>query len=384
MPRPMPRPTTNADEPPEAATPSDPPTRGGRPRRRRVRPLPTSPPANVSYSFWLGTFIWRGSVLPRVLLDTIVFGVVSITIVLLLRYLESAFGIDLTVTAGPFEAAGAVLGLLLVLRVNAGYNRWWEARVLWGGIVNQSRNLAITGLTFGLGDARWRGEFAKYVASFPHVTRRSLRYQRTLPELERSLSTPAIEEIATAEHMPDEVSTRISELLREARAGGMDGFAYSRAEEQRGLLINHLGGCERIRATPLARSSAILVRQFIFLYLVTLPLAMLHSLDDAGIADMFRDSFDYELVLVPTFTVLIAYILLALDRIGMELQNPFDTRRIDFLPLDDLCTMIERNVFELLHREDHPDVVAPHPESVEAPPDALHPHPDDYESIDVS
>ena len=41
------------------------------------------------------------------------------------------------------------LGALLVLRTNAGYERWWEARKLWGGIVNQSRNLAILAVAHG-------------------------------------------------------------------------------------------------------------------------------------------------------------------------------------------------------------------------------------------
>ena len=345
--------------------------------RNDLKPLP--------YSFWLGTFIWRGSVLPRILGDVFLFGLLSILIVIVMQWLQQRHDIDVSVASGPFQAAGAVLGLLLVLRVNAGYNRWWEARVLWGGIVNQSRNLAILGLTLGLGDPRWRSQFIKYVASFPHVTRRSLRNQRVLPELERLLDDNQRREIVDSIHMPGEVSSRLSELLCEARRGGMDGFAYSRAEEQRARLVDHLGGCERIRATPLARSSAILVRQFIFLYLLALPASMIDMFDETGIDSFFSTDLSLSQIwLVPPLVMLIAFMLLSLDRIGMELQNPFDTQRIDFLPLDTLCTMIERNVLELLHRYPHPDVTAPVPENVELPPDAMHPNPDDFQSFDVS
>ena len=354
--------------------------------RRPVRSTPTQKkdPRRVSYSYWLGTFLIRGSVAPRIILDVLIFGVFSVAIVFLIQWGYEQYGVDLTVASGPFQAAGAVLGLLLVLRVNAGYDRWWEGRILWGGIVNQSRNLAVVGLTRGLADARWRSQFIAYVASFPHVVRRSLRYQRDLPELERLLDGDQRREIADALHMPDEVTTRLSELLCEARRGGMDGFAYSRAEEQRARLIDHLGGCERIRATPLARSGAIQVRQFIFLYLITLPLAIEGALADNDLAQFLAGDNSRQYYITPILVMVLSYMLLSLDRIGMELQNPFDTKRIDFLPLDDLCTMIERNVLELLHRYPHPDVTTPRPDAVELPPDAVHPNPDDFESVDVS
>ena len=51
----------------------------------------------------------------------------------------------------PYEVLGVALGALLVLRTNAGYERWWEASKLWGGIVNQCRNLAIMALAHGPG-----------------------------------------------------------------------------------------------------------------------------------------------------------------------------------------------------------------------------------------
>ena len=55
----------------------------------------------------------------------------------------SSSGLPIAVAVAACEFAGAALGLLLVLRRNAGYDRWWVARKLRGSIVNQSRNLAI-------------------------------------------------------------------------------------------------------------------------------------------------------------------------------------------------------------------------------------------------
>ena len=343
---------------------------------RLVDPIidPTSATAEagseLSYSYWLGTFIIRGSVAPRVILDVLGFGALTAVIVFAIQRLEIFFRVELSVPVSPFEAAGAVLGLLLVLRVNAGYSRWWEARILWGGIVNQTRNMAISGLAYGPKNTRWRSRFVRWIAVFPHVCRRSLRDQRVFPELERLLSVESRAWITKAEHMPDAVSSEIAMLLSEARNSGMDGFAFHNLEAQRANLIDHLGGCERILHTPLARASAIQVRQFIFLLLITLPVGLMQDFEtDALDTTVIHHSLN-QLWLVPVYVMLLAYPLLSLDRIGMELQNPFSTQRIDFLPLDSICTTIERNVLELLHDIEHEQAAAPHPADVTLPPDA--------------
>jgi putative membrane protein len=83
---------------------------------------------------------------------------------------------------------------------------------------------------------------------------------------------------------------------------------------------------------------AIKVRRFILLFLVTLPFALLH-----------RVGADW---LVPVVTMLVAYPLLSLDRIGAELQNPFGTEYLSHLPLDDISAGIERTLTGLLKEED--------------------------------
>ncbi|MEO8268359.1 MAG: bestrophin family ion channel [Aureliella sp.] len=338
----------------------------------------------LAYSFWLGTFIVRGSVTPRILIDVIGFGVIATASVFACQYAKRHHDVDLTIPSGPFGVAGAVLGLLLVLRLNAGYDRWWEARKLWGGIVNQSRNLAIAGLAYGPPDQQWRVQFIKWIAAFPHVTRRSLRGERNMPELALLLSPKQIQWLLTNQHLPDAVSREIASLLAEGRKSGMDGFAFQEAEKQRGLLIDHLGGCERILKTPLARSGAIQVRQFIFLLLATLPFTLLQDFEGTLYGSLVGSDESDRIWLVPVFIMILAYMLLSLDRIGMELQNPFDTRRVDFLPLDSICTTIEQNVLELLHADDLHDYLAPKPEHVELPPDASKHISDDDLAADIS
>jgi len=275
---------------------------------------------------------WQGAATVRVLPLVAVFGAIATLV-----YAASLVGPQLGIPVGPHEIAGTVLGLILVLRTNAGYERWWEGRRLWGGIVNEARNLATIALSYGPGDARWREEVVRWTIAFAHATRRSLRGERELPELTALLGREPADRVAAAVHMPNAVARRIGGLLHEARAGGgMDGFAFQEAERQRTTLIDHLGGCERILRTPLPRVYSIEIRRFIALFLVTLTFALISK--ELG-------------WVTPLLTMLVAYALLVVDLLGAELQNPFAARNLGALPLDDICRTIERDLLGLLAEE---------------------------------
>lgn len=125
--------------------------------------------------FWRDAFAIHGSITPHVLPYIFALGLIAAGVCGLAWVLEWNFQVQIGLEVAPFEIAGAVLGLLLVLRTNAGYDRWWEARKLWGGIVNQSRNLVISALSYGPEDSAWRDQFVRWAAVFPHVARCSLR-----------------------------------------------------------------------------------------------------------------------------------------------------------------------------------------------------------------
>ena len=96
-------------------------------------------------------------------------------------------------------------------------------------------------------------------------------------------------------------------------------------EKQRGILIDHLGGCERILKTPMPLVYAIKTRRFILIYLLLLPFSLINPV---GLMAIF-------------ITVLVAYPLLSLDRIGYELQNPFAIKNLSHLPLETICMGIK-------------------------------------------
>ncbi|HTN73711.1 MAG TPA: bestrophin family ion channel, partial [Pirellulaceae bacterium] len=85
---------------------------------------------------------------------------------------------------------------------------------------------------------------------------------------------------------------------------------------------------------PLPKVYAIKIRRFLALFLITLPMALLHQLTSE--------------LLVPLITMMVAYPLISLDQIGIELQNPFSQNNLSHLPLNEITQNIERNVTGLL------------------------------------
>jgi ion channel-forming bestrophin family protein len=280
-------------------------------------------------AFWSEIVTLEGSVTPFVFRRVAVFGAIALAVFGINELTHPYLATDL----GPYEVAGAVLGLLLVFRTNAGYDRWYEGRKLLGGIVNDSRNLAITVLAHGPDDPVWRELIIRWIAAYGHVVRASLRDESPPGEV-RSLVGPAsTDEIAGAESMPTFVALRIGEILRQACDQlGMDRFGFMQADLERSRLIDHFGACQRIDKTPIPWAYSVNIRRIIFLYLLAVPFALL---DRAG-------------WLTPVVTMLVAYPILALDQIGVELQNPFSTRSLSHLPVDEITARIETDVLALL------------------------------------
>jgi ion channel-forming bestrophin family protein len=277
----------------------------------------------------------QGSITPYVMPQVIGFGVLALVICWVAQFVERHFQIDLGLAVGPFEIFGGVFGVLLVLRTNAGYDRWWEARKLWGGIVNQSRNLVITTLAYGPADPQWRQRFANWAAAFSHAARAYLRGEKSVPEIAALLGPETAAQIAAADHPPSVVAFKLAAFLQAAKENSqLDRFAFLQADRERALLIDHVGGCERILKTPLPIVYAIKIRRFIVLLLATLPFALLHTVVYPW--------------LIALITMLVAYFLAALDQIGIHLQNPFAKANLSHLPLDEITATIQRNLQGLL------------------------------------
>jgi ion channel-forming bestrophin family protein len=82
--------------------------------------------------FWREAFALHGSITPKVMPNVLILGLAAGGICGASWLVETLFQVRIVLAVAPFEFAGAALGVLLILRTNAGYDRWWEARKLWG------------------------------------------------------------------------------------------------------------------------------------------------------------------------------------------------------------------------------------------------------------
>ena len=295
---------------------------------------------NAFFIFWREAISIKGSVTPIVIFNVFVFGLIAAFICFADHYIEEVFQVNLGLEVGPHEIAGAALGLLLILRTNAGYDRWWEGRTLWGGIVNQCRNLVIELLAYGPKDKAWRKEVVTWVMVFPYAAKSSLRSENGLEKFEQLLGKSEAEKLVNSSHMPFYVLLKIAGLLRSALdKGDVNPFTFAQMERERSLLMDHVGACERILKTPLPLVYSVKIRRFVALFLVTLPFALLHQMET-----------DW---LVPLVIMLVGYPLVSLDQIGIELQNPFYKSSLNHLPLDEISASIEKTLREMLESSDN-------------------------------
>lgn len=281
-----------------------------------------------SNNFLRGALAWHGSVTPRILLSVCIVGIYAFG----LAWIDGHYYNLPHFAVTPFEYTGAVLGLLLVFRTNAGYDRWWEARKLWGGIVNQSRNLLIMTSSYGAGNKEWQEEMSKWIVTFSFAMKESLRLQKNFDDLTDLLNSNEIAQLQQAQHAPLFAANKIATLLESARfKQQLNHWTFAEFEKQRSLLIDYLGGCERILKTPIPLVYAIKIRRFILLYLVLLPFSLI---DKTGL-------------MTAPISILVAYPLFSLDRIGIELQNPFAIKNLSHLPLQTICDGIKNVALSL-------------------------------------
>jgi putative membrane protein len=238
---------------------------------------------------------------------------------------------------------GVALGLLLVFRTNASYDRFWEGRKAWGGMVNESRNLARATHAYLPESGNRREQIVRWTICFVYATMYSLR--RTTANKEstdasgleigpQAKNLPAAEVAALAKtgHVPMAISFRISELIADARnKGQISDVTAAMLDNNVHLLVGYLGVCERIHKTPLPFAYVVHLRRALLIYCLTLPFALL-------------DPFGWYTVLD---TFLLAFIFFGIEEIGVDIEDPFGEDDND-LPLDAICQTIERNLLGTL------------------------------------
>jgi putative membrane protein len=234
---------------------------------------------------------------------------------------------------------GLAVGLLLVFRTNSSYDRFWEGRQLWGGLVNESRNLARGVAVHLRGDPVLLDHVIRWTAVFPYAVKNVLRGTDGLSPIAAELPKAELEWVLRSEHPPLSVATRITARLVKARDKGLISDIILVALDQNvQQMVDYLGGCERIHLTPLPFAYMVHLRRALILYCLTLPFALVEP---------------YGWLTLPA-TLGVAYTFFGIEEIGVEIENPFG-HDLNDLALEELCGKIAKNLLALSGRHDEAD-----------------------------
>ncbi len=250
----------------------------------------------------------------------------------------------------PLTLFGGAIGVIVGFRNNSSYGRWWEARTLWGSIVNNSRSIARQVVSVVHANASsdspaldaMRRKLVYYQIAYVHALRQQLRglepwdeMQRILPEEWQSLK--GYKNVAL------ELQRRMGLCLKECRdKNWLDALHWSAMDTSLNDLADAQGGAERIKNTPMPKQYDVFPQLFVQMYCLLLPLALVANMG----------------IFTPLGSTLVGFIFLALDKIGRDLEDPFDNRIYD-VPMTSICTTIEINLRQLLGEKELPAPVQP-------------------------
>jgi len=234
---------------------------------------------------------------------------------------------------------GTVISLLLAFRSNQAYDRWWEARILWGAIVNDSRSLTRQLLYF-IDDPYYSAEiqlfkerFVKRQIAWCYGLSQALRNNDPLAGLDRLMKEDELKFISRYKNVP----MSILELhARDIRTAVKEGWinTYQQVEIDRTLsnLCDRMGGSERIKNTVFPVTYSKYINMTINLFILMLPFGLI-------------EFFGY--IEIP-IVIAIAASFLLIEKMAIHLQDPFENKPTD-TPTTTISRTIERDLCQMLN-----------------------------------
>lgn len=229
-------------------------------------------------------------------------------------------------------ACNLVLGLLLVFRTNAAYDRFWQGRQAWGMITveirNLSREIQITIPAIDQKTQQEKTDLFKLLVAFAIATKLHLRQQTITTELDQWVSPKILDQCRQASNPPLQISLWIRHFLQQlSQRHSITPIQQMIMLNQLNKMVEGLTYCERIATTPTPLAYVSFLRKLILIYCCLLPFHLVAQLNWwVGFAMMA-----------------IATVLLGVDEIGSLMDNPFGNDPTD-LPLDAICDKIISNV----------------------------------------
>ena len=256
----------------------------------------------------------------------------------------------------PVATLSTALAIFLSFRNNSAYDRWWEARKIWGLAVNYSRAWARQVTTFVSTNEVVPDKLAEHFSlrdfqqelvyrhiAFIHALRIFLRKQTDYSDIQPFIGENEYQRVVVADNPPNVLLQRQGERVAWALRGGLINHFHQIHLEQTLVEFNNIQGrCERIKNTPMPRQYNYFPRLFVFIHNTLLPFAFIGELEWTAIP----------------LSLVVAFIFLTLDLVGADIEDPFENRESD-TPMTALSITIEGNLKEQLRERRLPEKLAP-------------------------
>ena len=265
---------------------------------------------------------------------------------------------DFVIPISVVAVMGTALAIILGFRNASAYDRWWEARKLWGGIVNESRTLTRQVITI-VDPEKVPKELWDYSTE---VVRRQIAWANALKLQLRDKTDTKLWEEQVKIHIPDEEFKQIMQqgnkatqlMMLQGRAVKrinskemLDIYSYIQMDDTLTRLTDLQGGCERIKVTPLPRPYDYYTLSFLYCFVTFLPFGFLQEFT----------ALSNPLLLFPV-VIIVSWIFYQIYVLGMVLACPFNNLATD-IPLDAICTVIEIDLKEVIGDTDIPEKLQP-------------------------
>ncbi|MDH3817874.1 MAG: hypothetical protein OES21_04625 [Myxococcales bacterium] len=250
-----------------------------------------------------------------------------------------------------------VVGIFIVFRFNEAYQRWWEARTLWGALVNDSRSFSREVITLLTPDrvpnigsaeeaAKLHRELVYRHLAYCNALRLSLRRQDAWDELAPFLGADELSDLQNYANKPTRLDYCQAERLTQViGTDTAQQVLLMQLDSTLNRLYNIQGGCERIKSTAFPDEVRFISRGLVWLSAIAVPIAFL--------------SADREIRVIEVLAViLISLSFMVVEQLGASLKNPFENEDND-TPMTALCRTIEIDLRQQLGETKIPPPIEP-------------------------
>ena len=254
----------------------------------------------------------------------------------------------------PVTILGGALAIFIAFKNNSAYDRWWEARKIWGAIVNSSRMFGTEIMTLitlrhtseSIGDVELKALRKRMVyrhLAWINMLRMSLREKVDLESIEPLLEADEYEEMLLSPNKNTFLTHRQGLELEYAMSMGyVEDFRHMAMIELVKDFYVQQGQCERIKKTVFPFYYTYFTRVFLWLFIVILPFALVNTMNYMSVP----------------LSVAISFVFYILDKLGNITEDPFENRAAD-IPMTAICKNIERDMRFQLGEKDLPEVELP-------------------------